>query len=145
MPQHPKLIKRREEKLKKIMAEKKKNWESEESKDESYSLFYNSKPWRSLKELKLFNDPDCEYHDFFFPEDEGIIVPAVEVDHSKSITARPDLALSYDNLKSTCFKCHRKKTRLDMTVAKYKKDTGEQLVGIDKQNKLDDFNKPIKK
>jgi 5-methylcytosine-specific restriction endonuclease McrA len=142
MPQHPKLIERREKWLKDRMKEKK-TWESQESKDEAYAEFYKSKQWKALKELKLYNDPDCEYHDFFFPQDKGIVIPAVEVDHEKNMTGNPELALTYDNLRSTCFKCHRKKTRLDYTTAMYKSVTGEKLVGIEKQNKLDNFDESI--
>lgn len=142
MPQHPKLIKRREKWLKDRMKERK-TWESETSKEDGLSLFYNSKQWRALKELKLYNNPDCEYHDFFFPEDEGIVIPAVEVDHYKNVTGNPELALDYDNLRSTCFKCHRKKTRLDYTTESYKRVTGQTLVGIEKQNKLDNFKESL--
>ena len=64
--------------------------------------FYGTSKWQKLRAVKLAENPVCEYCN------EAL---AVEVDHVESAAAnRPDLWYDWNNLKSTCKRCHQEKT-----------------------------------
>ncbi len=83
--------------------------------------FYQSKPWRALREQHLRQFPlcyDCEH-------------PANEVHHVKDRRTYPELELEPDNLMSQCTSCHTKRT-----FGKYRSE-GQPLVvcGLPKSGK----------
>jgi len=61
--------------------------------------------WRKLRNAKLAYDPLCEVCMAM-----GYTEPAQDVDHIVPIEERPDLRLSWDNLRSMCRPCHNAKT-----------------------------------
>lgn len=67
--------------------------------------FYASPPWRRLRAFKLSLNPFCERC-----QEEGITVPATDVDHIKELREFPALGLEITNLRSLCHTCHSKKT-----------------------------------
>lgn len=72
------------------------------SRDPKYKNFYNSKPWKQLKEKKLSAEQyQCE-------ECSRL---AVEVHHIKPIQTEEGwgLRLDYDNLEALCVNCHNKR------------------------------------
>lgn len=66
--------------------------------------FYKSRRWRSLRKIKLRQDPVCEC-----PEQCGKL--AEQVHHILDRKARPDLAYDLDNLQSLTCRCHSRITR----------------------------------
>lgn len=74
---------------------------------------YNSARWQRIRFCKLQQNPLCEYCQ------PGRQRPATEVDHFVSIENGGD-AFNWDNLRSSCKKCHSQKTA-----------RGEQLHGCD--------------
>ena len=67
--------------------------------------FYQSAPWRTLRDYFLQISPLCEYC-----LDEVLAVPATEVDHKIDIKDKPELRLDSSNLQSLCQSCHNKKS-----------------------------------
>jgi 5-methylcytosine-specific restriction endonuclease McrA len=63
--------------------------------------FYASAAWRKLRAEVLRDYPLCEKC-----REDGIYVPAVDVDHIKPRKKRPDLALERSNLRGLCKSCH---------------------------------------
>jgi 5-methylcytosine-specific restriction endonuclease McrA len=146
MPRHPKLVQRSKDNAKK--RDSVRRWESEQAVEEDHQAFYNTRAWKLTRIEKLYMNPDCEYHDVFYPDDKGIIIPATEVDHVKSLSTHPELALTWSNLKSTCRSCHRKKTNLDKSIDRFReKNKGiigdDMLLGVEKQLALEDWDKPM--
>lgn len=69
------------------------------NRDPKYKEFYNSKPWKLLKEEKLLKEQyKCERCSKI----------AVEVHHIKPIQTEEGwlLRLQYDNLEALCVRCH---------------------------------------
>ncbi|MCR4508918.1 HNH endonuclease [Pseudomonas sp. 32.2.56] len=59
--------------------------------------FYDTAAWRRFRRYYLITHPlcvDCEA--------EGLVVPAVVVDHIKPFKERPDLALDETNMRGLC-------------------------------------------
>lgn len=84
-------------------------------KDKSTNMYdaerrkiYMSTRWRTLRDLKIKNDPLCE-----MCLEEGIVTPADDVHHIVSFMSVTDkysryyLAYDYNNLKSLCKKHHQ--------------------------------------
>lgn len=104
------------------------------SKNNSWSWasnqgLYNTPQWKSLRELKIDNDPLCE-----LCRPIGRLTPATEIDHIKSISESnyQELFLDYDNLQSLCNPCHRFKTNRDKGDKNhlYEGDTGNDLIAM---------------
>ena len=95
-PQCLKKVEEESEKFKKIR-ERKYN----SKRDPKYKKFYNSDPWKILKEKRL---QDEHYHC------ERCKKLAVEVHHIKPIQTEEGwpLRLDYENLEALCVKCHNK-------------------------------------
>jgi 5-methylcytosine-specific restriction protein A len=70
---------------------------------EGRQAFYRSKEWRTLRALKLANNPLCEEC-----LKKERLTPAKDVHHIVDIDDRPTIenALNYDNLISLCKPCH---------------------------------------
>lgn len=69
--------------------------------------FYSSKPWQNARNQKRRDSPLCE--DCL--EDVPMrVTPVQVVDHVIPLTQAPDLALTYDNLRSLCHDHHAAKT-----------------------------------
>ena len=69
--------------------------------------FYQSRRWRSLRSLKLQQNPLCEEC-----EKNGILRPADMVDHIVPIN-KGGAPLDMNNLQSLCNRCHAIKTARD--------------------------------
>lgn len=70
---------------------------------EGRQAFYSSTEWRTLRLIKLSNDPLCE---ICLKTDK--LVPASEVHHIKDIEDDPtyENATNYEGLQSLCKSCH---------------------------------------
>jgi 5-methylcytosine-specific restriction protein A len=77
--------------------------------------FYNSAPWRRLRDWHLRRHPLC-----VVCERLGFAVAATDLDHIQSLAEHPDLALTESNLQSLCRPCHTAKTRSETTGRKPK-------------------------
>lgn len=78
--------------------------------DREYVSFYSCKEWRDLRYQALLRDGfECQYC-----KEKGLIKQAEMVDHVKPTRERWDLRLDIDNLKSSCWSCHNKKTAEDL-------------------------------
>jgi 5-methylcytosine-specific restriction protein A len=70
-------------------------------RDEVAKAFYNSRAWKSIRQVKLSSTPLCE------PCQElNVLRPATTVHHIKPARDFPELRLSIDNLESNCESCH---------------------------------------
>lgn len=69
--------------------------------------FYTSKRWRTIRKIKLKNNPLCECEAC---HKLGRKLPANVVDHIIPRRERPDLELSYNNLQSMNASCHNRKS-----------------------------------
>ena len=69
--------------------------------------------WRRLRNVKLTNDPICQCDDC---KRDGLLTKAEVVDHILPISERPDLRLTYANLRSMSKRCHDRHT-MRMRVA----------------------------
>lgn len=65
------------------------------------SRFYRSKEWRKVRLIHLSRHPLC-----IACLDAGRLAAGSTVHHVITTEARPDLALSLDNLKTLCASCH---------------------------------------
>jgi 5-methylcytosine-specific restriction endonuclease McrA len=75
----------------------------------SVTGIYANKKWVDLRNYKLQINPLCEHC-----EKEGLITPAVLVDHKIPVHDINDpLMYDFENLQSLCETCHRRKTRKD--------------------------------
>lgn len=63
--------------------------------------------WRAVRRQYLNAHPTCQH--------EGCTAAAVEVDHIQSVTARPDLRLSWSNLRGFCKHHHSQRTARDQS------------------------------
>lgn len=91
------------------------------NRDPKYKEFYNSKPWKQLKEKKLNDEQyQCE-------ECKRL---AVEVHHIKPIQTNEGwvLRLAYDNLEALCVKCHNKRHQRFQSKNKYSNNQNKQLI-----------------
>jgi 5-methylcytosine-specific restriction protein A len=70
--------------------------------------FYASARWRALRQAKLLDSPLCECDDC---KRTGAVVAADTVDHIQPRAERPDLELSYENLRSMSAAHHNRRTR----------------------------------
>jgi 5-methylcytosine-specific restriction endonuclease McrA len=61
--------------------------------------------WRKLRANFLKNYPACQT--------PGCTLPATQVDHVKSVRERPDLRLTWQNLRALCASCHSRRTARD--------------------------------
>ena len=68
---------------------------------EERKAFYRSARWRNVRGIKLRRSPWCQRC-----QAEDKTTPATEVHHIVELKDRPDLALDFDNLWSTCNTCH---------------------------------------
>ena len=71
---------------------------------------YKTKAWQRLRLAKLQDNPLCEYclNDKFL----GVkITVATIADHSTAHKGDRDLFFNYDNLKSSCKRCHNRKSQ----------------------------------
>jgi len=64
---------------------------------------YNTTRWTKLRAAKLRANPLCEYCA------TGQVTPATQVDHKQAINKGGD-PWDWDNLASTCARCHTNKT-----------------------------------
>jgi len=80
----------------------------EKQRDMKVSKFYNSTAWKKLRKIKLSKNPLCEY---CLEKDRTRI--ATEVDHVIPIKIDWSRRLDLNNFKSTCHRCHMKKTQED--------------------------------
>lgn len=69
--------------------------------------FYQSRPWRRLREVKLQRDPLCEEC-----LRRGRTIPATVVDHITPIN-KGEAPLDLSNLQSLCYPCHSRKSATD--------------------------------
>ena len=67
--------------------------------------FYSKKAWRSLRKIKLMEDPLCVNC-----KTKGSLTSAAVVDHIIPRRLRPDLELNWANLQSLCESCHNSKS-----------------------------------
>lgn len=67
--------------------------------------FYRRKAWRTIRRIKLMEDPLCVEC-----EKEGKLVSATVVDHIKARRDAPELELEFSNLQSLCESCHNSKS-----------------------------------
>ena len=67
--------------------------------------FYNSSRWKKARAYVLTANPLCK-----FCLDEGVVEPAIDVDHIIDLKKRPDLALSLPNLQGLCKRHHSEKS-----------------------------------
>jgi 5-methylcytosine-specific restriction enzyme A len=76
---------------------------------EQKSKFYNSKPWKQLREdIKKRDNYECQW----CKEEGGVNTSShtvLEVDHIKELEHHPELALEEDNLRTLCRDCHNKR------------------------------------
>ena len=72
---------------------------------EERQAFYNSKEWKSTREIVLRNEPFC-----VICKKEDKLTPAVDVDHIIDIKDEPEKRLLLTNLQPLCKKCHSFKT-----------------------------------
>ena len=72
--------------------------------------FYNSKPWKLIRQQALERD---EYCCVICKRESGRISQAKIVDHIQTVNNRPELALVLSNLQSLCVRCNARKTRND--------------------------------
>lgn len=79
--------------------------ESKSTHRKKSQKFYQSKTWRSIRAIKLMENPLCEEC-----ERNGLLTPAYAVDHITPLIEAPDLALDYENLQSLCLAHHSQKT-----------------------------------
>jgi 5-methylcytosine-specific restriction enzyme A len=70
---------------------------------------YNTAQWQTLRRLKLQANPLCEA---CLRLDRNRLVPAVAVDHIKSINDGGHPFPALDGLMSMCTRCHNRKTRI---------------------------------
>lgn len=82
---------------------------------------YSGKRWRSLRRMKLDQDPFCEMKDLCVMR-TGHAAPASVVDHIKSVIEHPELAYDFANLRSCCKPCHDRRTALEQGFAKRKNE-----------------------
>ena len=80
----------------------------EKQRDTKASKFYNSVAWKKLRKLKQSRDPLCEY---CLEKNRTRI--ATEVDHVIPIKDNWSMRLVFNNLRSTCHRCHMNKTKED--------------------------------
>ena len=71
------------------------------STPEGRKKFYQSPEWRTMRRIKLVNNPFCEKC-----MKEGFTIMAEDVHHIIDIKNDPTKALKYDNLMSLCKPCH---------------------------------------
>ena len=71
------------------------------STTEGRKKFYQSPEWRTMRRIKLVNNPFCEEC-----AKNGLLIPAVDCHHITDIKDDPTKALKYDNLMSLCKGCH---------------------------------------
>jgi 5-methylcytosine-specific restriction endonuclease McrA len=64
--------------------------------------------WRRCRKLFLEAHPTCSW----------CPAPATEVDHKISPLVRPDLRLTWSNLRGGCKSCHSRRTALDQGFAR---------------------------
>ena len=83
------------EKARKIIPEKKHNWNKDFEKRE-YSKLRSSKRWQRLREAFLYENPICYFGEHI----------ASEVHHI--ISGREDLFFDKSNLAALCSECHEK-------------------------------------
>ena len=67
---------------------------------------YDSKRWRKLRQMVLNNEPLCRTC-----QEQGLLVPATEVDHIDGDVRN----MSWDNLQPLCKSCHSRKTARERT------------------------------
>lgn len=63
--------------------------------------------WRAVRRQYLAAHPDCQH--------DGCTAPASEVDHVHSVAERPDLRLSWSNLRGYCKHHHSQRTARDQS------------------------------
>ena len=80
----------------------------EKQRDLKSARFYNSAAWKKLRIFKLSRDPLCEY----CLEKDHVNI-ATEVDHVIPIKVDWSMRLVFNNLNSTCHRCHMIKTKGD--------------------------------
>jgi len=80
----------------------------EKNRDLKAKKFYSSSAWRRARKYKLAQDPLCEYC-----YRRGNSRVATEVDHILPIKDNWEKRLDFNNMKSTCHRCHMKKTQED--------------------------------
>lgn len=66
--------------------------------------------WKRCRRLFLAANPWCEAH--------GAPCVALEVDHKESIAERPDLRLSWSNLRGLCKSAHSRRTATDQSFGR---------------------------
>lgn len=69
-----------------------------------YQKVYNTKRWKTLRALKIADNPVCEEC-----EKEGRTTPTQEIHHIKPFEINGDMSLAYDydNLISLCIEHHK--------------------------------------
>lgn len=72
--------------------------------------------WMDLRALFLMEYPLCRHCD----EQDGLAVPAIDVDHIIDIVVRPDLRLDWDNLQSLCKTHHGRKTNAEQRARRHR-------------------------
>ena len=88
----------------------KRTWVNLKSKNRSGDPFYSSTPWRTLRLAFLREHPLCQCDDCLRT---GASVAADVVDHIKPRCDRPDLQLTWENLRSMAAAHHNRRTARD--------------------------------
>lgn len=87
---------------------------------EERKRFYCCKEWRTLREIKLNQNPLCERC-----EKKDKLIPAVDIHHKIDLVDDGSKCLDLDNLESLCKECHTEHTNKEYN--KKKKEVKDKL------------------
>jgi 5-methylcytosine-specific restriction protein A len=84
---------------------------------QDHRAIYGTARWAKLRTMKLRANPFCELEDLCVKR-KGRAAPSTVVDHIEGTAERPDLAYTWENLRSACKPCHDARTARDQGFAK---------------------------
>lgn len=97
-----------------------------ERNQEEHRRIYRSARWLKLRGMKLRANPFCELADVCVKR-TGHAAVATVVDHIKSTKEHPELAFTWENLRSACKACHDARTAREQGYGRKKHtDPAEQ-------------------
>ncbi len=70
--------------------------------------------WKKCRALYLAKHPMCSFN---LPDGSKCRARATDVDHVLSVASRPDLRLSWSNMRGGCHSCHSRRTATDQGFA----------------------------